>query len=474
MAWVQDKTNKDVIMLETLLKMFKRGDFRNDYPLQRNPESWTNEYRDGLIGSVLKQEDLDPIKMCEEVTESGVNVWLIDGGNRLSSLNSFRNNEFRLGRKVEKPIVTYREPCVDNDGNFVVDENGYRVYDVVDYDIRRKKYEDLPQELKDVFNSFGIEFVKQLNCKNDDIDYHIRRYNHQSGMNSPEKSVTYMGKEVASYIKKIAEESRFFKDYGCYTEKEKSRGRLKSVIGMSIMASYHLSDWKAKWESMAVYLRDNATKEDFYRFEKNLLRLENIVDEKTNHLFNLKDSHIWFAIFENFTNLGLPDEKFKEFLYAFVDELHTKEVEGDSWDMLEEIRDTRSRKNVFLKIDTLTTIMEDYFHIDADVEDDEDIDILEFIQENVDPNADEEDISIYEEAFDDYIVEVDNRSPLLDEKNRPSWIALVADAFQNDLDSSLGKWMIQFFKTNTEFLYDQKDNFLKMKDSFHEFCATPA
>ena len=41
-------------------------------------------------------------------------------------------------------------------------------------------------------------------------------------MNHAETAVTYMGKDVARQIKEIADESRFFKDCGSYSESDKN------------------------------------------------------------------------------------------------------------------------------------------------------------------------------------------------------------------------------------------------------------
>lgn len=467
----RDDIKEDVIMCETLLRMFHRRDFRNDYPLQRKPASWSHPYRDEFIVSVIKNENVDSLKMCEEVTESGSTTWLIDGGNRVRSLDAFKNGEFKIGRTIFMPFTEYTVPRVDEDGVFVEDEKGNQVFDTIKYDLRGKWYRDLPQELKDSFDSYGVKITKRLNATEELIQHDLRRYNNQGKMNNAEISVTYMNKESAKKIKDIAEESRFFVECGAYTESNKNRSIIEKILMETMMASYHLNSWKKNAKKIGAYLAEFATDEEYKKVESNLNRLEKIVDEKSNELFNVKNSYIWFATFDKFTELGLPDESFKNFLHAFVDELHTCKIGDLSWDDMEENRATKDKKTVIQKITLLENLMNQYLCVE---EEKEEIDVLNFVRETVDPDANEDDIELYEQTFDDYTVEVDNKSPLLNRKNRPSWIALVADAFKSDTDMNLGKWMIQFFKNNTEFLRNQRDNFLRMKDSFQEFCATPA
>ena len=73
----------------------------------------------------------------------------------------------------------------------------------VEYDLRGKGYNDLPEELKEKFDNFTIDVVKHLDCTDEEIGYHIRRYNRQSSMNNNETSVTYMD-AIAKEVKDIS------------------------------------------------------------------------------------------------------------------------------------------------------------------------------------------------------------------------------------------------------------------------------
>lgn len=468
----RDSIKEDVIMCETLLRMFRRRDFRNDYPLQRRPESWSKAYQSEFIVSVIKNENIDSIKMCEEITDNGSTLWLIDGGNRVRALDAFKNGEFKILRSVDLPFTTYSVPRVDENGVFVEDDNGNQVYDYFDYDLRGKGYNDLPQELKDSFDSWGVRITKRLNATEELIKHDIRRYNNQGKMNNAETSMTYMHRNSAQYLRDIAEENCFFKECGTYRESERKRSGIERVIVESMIAVFYPDEWNKNLKKMNEYLSENATKEEFKRIENDLDRLEKIVDEESNILFDSKNTYAWLSVFHKFTELGLPDKRFHEFLNAFVAELHSQKVNGESWDDIEEKRNTKDKKIVLQKISILEIIMMDYLHIKKG-ESDEVESIIEFVRQNVDPDANEEDIELYETTFDDYTVSVDNNSPLLDKRNRPSWIALVANAFKEDTDMKLEEWMVKFFAVNTGYLKNQRDNFLRMRDSFHHFCLDP-
>ena len=92
----------------------------------------------------------------------------------------------------------------------------------------------------------------------------------------------------------------------------------------------------------------------------------------------------------------------------------------------------------------------------------EDINILEFVKENVSPNTDESDIELYSDILDDLTVEVDNNSKLLEEHNRPSLIALVGYACENEIDDILQEWIKYYFNENNTYMANQKENYTYM------------
>lgn len=180
MELVRDKRIKDAFMNSIMQNMFDRGELRKDHPLQREPDQWSRADQDGLIATVIKDEDIDSIKVCEQLTPQGVILWVIDGLQRLTTLSGYRNGGFAIGRNIEFPIVSYQEVKRDGEGNILKDKYDNYIYETIEYDLRGKRYEDLPQKLKETFDNYKIDVVKHLNCTNEEIGYHIRRYNKQN------------------------------------------------------------------------------------------------------------------------------------------------------------------------------------------------------------------------------------------------------------------------------------------------------
>ena len=158
----RDKTKKDTYMVKTLLNMFKRKQIDKNHLLQRKPDQWTDEAQSGLVGSVIKGEDIDSIKICEQIISSTEFIlWLIDGLQRLTVLESYRNNAFKIGKLLEMPYVYYQKE----------NENGEM--ETIKYDLRGRYFDDLPEELQDAFDSYAIDVVKHLDCSDEEVAYLI-------------------------------------------------------------------------------------------------------------------------------------------------------------------------------------------------------------------------------------------------------------------------------------------------------------
>lgn len=465
----RDKVKKDQMMLGTLLNQFKRGQINKNHPLQRKPDQWSDEAKSGLAATIIKGEDIDSIKICEQIVSSTEFIlWLIDGLQRLTVLESFKNNAFEIKKSLEMPIMYYQG----------VDENGK--VGVIKYDLRGKKYKDLPDELKEKFDSYPVDIVKHLDCTDEEIAYHIARYNRQTSMNVNQKNILVAWK-IAPEIKKLVS-NRFFADCGNYNPKEDTKEVFNRIVCESIMTMFHLDNWK-KSKQMSLYLNENATKAEFNIFENELNRLYEITDQDTvGKLFNSKNSFIWFAAFHTFTQFGIEDIKFIDFLEEFQKTLHSKtfvEYENKSFDTYDDGKGTKDKKVVKAKLNMLEQLMKEYLHItektnsetenninESDTKSCESDSTLEFIQNNVSKDVSNEDIEEYQDFMDSYV----NIDSELYKQCSMALMALTAYAYKCDRDIELGKWIENCQSRKWQNLSpSQEVNFKYMKRSFDNF-----
>lgn len=53
--------------------------------------------------------------------------------------------------------------------------------------------------------------------------------------------------------------------------------------------------------------------------------------------------------------------------------------------------------------------------------------------------------------------------------NRPSLIALVGYACENEYDNAFTEWIKRWFSMNSSYILNQKNNFLHMKQDFDKY-----
>lgn len=469
MDLVRDKRVKDALMNSTVQNMFERGELRKDHPLQRKPGRWCNSDRDGLVATVIKDEDIDSIKVCEQLTTNGVILWVIDGLQRLTTLSSYFNNGFKIGN-VEFPIITYQATKKDTEGNIIKDEYGNYEYELVEYDLRGKFYRDLPIELKEKFNNYKIDIVKHLNCTDEEIGYHIRRYNKQKSMNASENAVTFMD-NIAKEVKRISLNNKFFKN-DTYKELERNNGTIERIVTESVMCMFHLEDWKKQSRKMGEFLNRNSSKAEFDRLNDNLNRLEAIYDDSFNDVFTSKNSFIWFTLFDKFTALDISDDRFADFIKAFQNGLSEKKINGEVFSGIDKNKSTKDKSVIVRKLEILETLMNGFLHNEktaANQDKEEKLFIAENL--NMDVEALEGDMDFYNDSLDILIEKsIKGGSKLLSKENRLSLLAMMVYSYKEEKD--LDDWMPVYAKNNKTYFVDQKKNFLHMKSDFEKFIAS--
>lgn len=458
-----EKSKPDKLSIASIIKKIDNYTIRFDHPLQRASEQWSPAMKGNLISDILQRNPIPPLVFAEQVANGLAIIWDLDGKQRCTNVYAFKNDGFKITKNIRRWNISYQARVKEN-GKQVLDENGFPESERREFDIRGKKFSDLPEELQDRFLEYNFEIVQYLNCSSEDIAYHIARYNEGKPMSASQKGITRLGEEFAAIVKSISA-MPFFKEQGGYKVSEGSNGTVNRVVVESVMAANFLSDWKKKQEDMCEFMKENATTEMFDDFEDMVGRISKVGTEETLSMFDSKDSFIWFGLYARFVNTGLEDEKFIDFMAEFARSLHSKEVDGVSYDVINETRATKDKNVVTRKIEHLAKLMNSYFNLDAVDESNEVTDILEFVKDTVSPETTEEDIELYETMLDDYI-KLD--SPIRNDRNIAPLIALVAYCCQKELDQQLELWLKNVTITNNAYFQNEKENFIHMKQVFLE------
>ncbi|MCJ7965751.1 DUF262 domain-containing protein [Lachnospiraceae bacterium NSJ-171] len=465
---------------------------KTDQAVQRD-FCWTNESINNLIYSAVSQKICIPNLILAEEDKSGITItYVVDGGHRTEALRRFKYSGYKITTLIRNPFVTYNKKKVDENGKIIRDENGDIVWKTVEFDLRKKTYNDLPDELKRQFNKCPLMTTIYQDCTSEETSSLVSIMNSHVAMNPSQKALTYIGK-FANEIKKIKDSSVFLKDSTALTENEKHKGIWERVISESVMAVFYMNEWKKDPKRMCDFLNNNSSIEQFRKIEEYFSRIapysDKIDNKEVSDLFVSKDMAVWMVVFDNFTKFGLDDSKFGEFLNEFVTNMRNVEVDGTTWNDLDMDKHTKDKSVLECKINHITYLMKNYLHIEekdneAEMENNvldesavsmasenekngENDTVLAFCKENVSTDIEEEDVELYEAMLDDY-VRID--SPIYS-MCRNALIGLIGFSVRENKDEEFEDWIKKYQENKSNFSPSQKINFVYMKNDFNNYLV---
>ena len=445
------RPRKQVYTMEQYTKNVSEGYITNDADTQRNP-AW-KPIVDGLAVTILTDEYIPPIILAEE--ESG-QIHIVDGGSRTAAFKMIRFGNHKVKSSVENPIIPYKK--------LVKDENGKTKFEDAEFDIRNKTFEQFPKELQKKFDEYQIETVIHENCDKEKIATYMVRYNTRKNFTANQKQFLYVPK-FAEQIRDITNK-KFFLNKCDIKDCEKEGGILERIAYESVMITNFIDKWNKTGNKNPLYINKNATVDQFKKLNDNIARLENIVTDNTKLLFNARDTFIWFALFDKFTQTGLDDNDFRRFLTAFVDGLRDKCVDGKQFDRVDDAGSTKDKANIIAKLHILETLMREFLHIEKT----EPVTPESFVAEMVDMPVEtvKEELNCYEETLDGLENNtIRDGSKLLNVANRLSLLAMVAYSYKNDVD--LDDWLEEYAANNNTYFIDQRKNYLHMVNDFKQY-----
>ena len=462
-----EKSKIEKYSIASIIKKMNNRTLRYDHPLQRESDQHSTKMKSNLMSDILQGNPIPALVFAEQIINGISIIWNLDGKQRSTNAKEFSEDKFKISKNVRRGIIQYQAIIKDENGEIIPDENGFPQAEWREFDIRNKRFSQLPVELQEKFMDYCFDVTLYLNCSNEDIAYHMERYNEGKQMVSSQKGIIKLGENYARMIKGISA-MPFFKENG-FNYTQSKNGTIDRVCIESVMATEFLDDWKKTPEEMAEFLKQNATEEHFDNLEDTVERLEKVVTSDIAEMFNANDTFIYFSVFARFKKLGIDDGKFVEFMTEYAQSLHNmmKETEIDS--ETGKKKSTKDKVVVVDKINMVENLMNEFLHINK--EDLDDVSVLDFVKENVNPDVTDEDVEFYSDMLDDITLEVDNDTKLLDEHNRPSLIALVGYACQNEIDDKLVEWIKSFFVNNAMYMLNQRENFIHMKNSLQKMAV---
>lgn len=507
MRLVRDKVKEETWMCKKVCDMAERGDLRSDYFLQRDIDQWEHADRDNFIVTMLLNEDFDALKICEEITPTGVTLWIIDGLQKYTYISDFKAGGFKLGSSIDPNEITYQEARRDKDGCFVRNENGDIVYDEITFSLKNKGYADLPPKLKENFDDCPVKIVKHLDCTQEEMARHLRRYNRGAKMKPAQILLTRM-LNVGRRVKALSEHD-FWADRANFTPTVHKNGKINQIIAEIVMALNFWDNWTKNARKIGEYLNENATDEMFNSTRELLDHLMSVTSLDTSEaLFTQKNSLIWIMFFDRCLKNGIKDEVFKEFLNNFntyadvsVEIAHDDEVSTTTWNELDAGKSTKDRGVIEDKLFILHTLLEKFVadngleatereaenmveeeennipeletteeneqpvETDSSREDFSDDELAGFVMEKTSLNVDSDDIELYKDIIEDSVKVTSS----LYQNCYKALIAVVAKACDEEKDQEFEEWVKAYQNSNEEYSSNDGVNFRFMQRDFENY-----
>lgn len=352
---------KQTYSLGQYLKLMKAEVIRTDQDCQRLSGQWNVNMINELIATVLTDNYIPPIILGEETTNGITRQYIIDGLQRSTNLSLFRYGNFRITKNLEEYMVIYQRKVLDGSGNPKRDGRGEIMWESVEYDIRNKTYDQLPEGLKERFDGYQIETVIHQECGTMELSKLVRKYNNHVAMNTAQKAFTY----VDSFSREIREiaGNRFFLDVYSSSQRGRINGTFERIGGDIVLLCSYPNKYRKDTKISFKWLNENASLYDFQSVNCLLTRLTACIEhtKEIRPLFNSKNTHVFVTVFKAFTETGKKDTEFGEFLKWFVNGGKETAVDGKTWEMLDAERATRDSGVVHGKVDYLVALMEQYF-----------------------------------------------------------------------------------------------------------------
>lgn len=319
---------KQTYSLEQYLKLVNAETIRTDQECQRRSGQWNPNMVSELISTVLTENYIPPIILGEETVNGITRQWIIDGLQRTSSLSLFRYGNIRITKSLDEYNITYQRKILDGNGKPKRDSQGEIMYEAVEYDIRNKTYDQLPEELKIRFDGYQVETAIHQDCDSTEISKLVRKYNNHISMNAAQKAFTY----ADTFAKEIREitENRFFLDVYTCSRNDRKNGTLERVVGDMVLLCNDPDQYKGKTLQNFMWLNENASISDFDEINGLLTRLTASINatKEICTLFNSKHAHIFVAAFKVFVESGHEDKEFGKFLEWFINGGSETEIDG--------------------------------------------------------------------------------------------------------------------------------------------------
>ncbi len=368
---------------------------------ERNRASgqWNSNKKTTFIDSILRGYVVLPITVVQKGTGMNATLEIVDGGQRISMLEDFKNNVFKLGSKIRNkkiPPITIRVPKMvdklDEKGKVVkellpgkkrrtpvkvplLDDNGRPVLEDKEFSIANKHYKDLPPELQQAFLRYDkMLVVNMVNYTETETRELMRRFNMGTAMNPAQIGVILSSDEIFAFVKRICKHD-LFKNCSTWTRNEGIKAAVERCITESYVLMYDPDNWVSTYTTNVDKFNMTATEGTLQEMEDIMDSLASVVgeDEYLIDRLNNKNMFLILANFKTFFDEAKYElSDYAKFLHDWFD--HIKDASTYNEDDKE---GTKSKQAVLKRLQVLNEELSKWLEVNGtiagDTEDDEEV-----------------------------------------------------------------------------------------------------
>ncbi len=280
--------------VNSYIKGLKSRKYNLNHQVQRGSEQWNKTQKSLLIDSVIRNYIPIPALSALKIDDKTFSV--IDGKQRLSTLYSFYNNEFKLSKEIAPIIINNEE-----------------------IELANKKFKDLPTEIQDNFLSFEIPMIIYEDYSLEQISEVFSRLNNGTVLSKEQKMKAQLitNEKLAAFINRVSN-SDFFTQKINLTTGQLRKNEDISVILQTLMliTNTEYVDFTAK--SVLNFANTVDLNDDiFNKMDKGIELLNSIFEEKQKVLKKI-NLPVVIAV-ASLCDTKAKEDKFKKFIKDFVE-----------------------------------------------------------------------------------------------------------------------------------------------------------
>lgn len=405
-------SKQEIEIIRTIIKDIKSGRLIINHPLQRYSDMWSKEQQGNLIRRVLHDGRFLPILICTQYDEYGCEIrYLIDGVQRMTTFESYMNDEFAISKNTIDYIVDYDGVLYETknlaNGKFalkrdrnkklipILDENGNTQRRVQSIDIRGLKYSELPPELQEKINNYKVSVELKLECSDEDIQIEILDYNSGTKMNDAQIGKNRLGAEFARIVIELSNHP-FIKNKCGFTSDNYKKGVIDRAINEALMlVNFGADNWVTSHKDLCRKLSNWLTTEHTDKMKELFDELDMIMPELNKDIpeekeildyLTLKEFFIVIANYHYFRDCGYKKECYTQFLREFITEtsyvknIPTGELDDNGEEVYDSFRNvymqgSKQKGNIEERLEVMNRMLDEYLAENcADMVDDSDND----------------------------------------------------------------------------------------------------